>query len=230
MARIVKNPEERRGELIACARALFFSKGYDCTTVSEIIEAAGVSKGTFYYYFASKQAVLEAMVQEMVEQALLVMQDIVNDESLSALEKWNRAFNGLGAWKMEHRADLVAYATLLYSDDNVRLLHKIQAESNRSVPAQLALIIEQGIKEGVMHTDSALEAAEICYAILQAHSDTLIRILLHPEWFDSPAELVGRKLAAMQTAIERVLGAPPGSIQLMNGHSVQTWFGASPAD
>jgi hypothetical protein len=34
----------------------------------------------------------------------------------------------------------------------------------------------------------------------------------------------------MQTAIERVLGAPPGSIQLMNGHSVQTWFGASPAD
>jgi len=57
MTRIVKAPDVRRSELIACAQRLFYSKGYENTSVSDIVNEVGVAKGTFYYYFKSKQAI-----------------------------------------------------------------------------------------------------------------------------------------------------------------------------
>lgn len=50
MARTTKEPEERRRELIACAQTLFYTKGYEGTSVSDIVNAVGVAQGTFYYY------------------------------------------------------------------------------------------------------------------------------------------------------------------------------------
>ena len=57
MTRIVKAPDVRRSELIACAQRLFYSMGYENTSVSDIVNEVGVAKGTFYYYFKSKQAI-----------------------------------------------------------------------------------------------------------------------------------------------------------------------------
>ena len=54
MTRIKKPPEIRTAELLDCAQRLFFERGYDNTTVNDIIAEAGLSKGAFYHYFASK--------------------------------------------------------------------------------------------------------------------------------------------------------------------------------
>ena len=68
MTRNVKAPDERRSELIATAQQLFYTKGYERTSVSDIVKAVGVAQGTFYYYFGSKQAILEALVAELTAQ------------------------------------------------------------------------------------------------------------------------------------------------------------------
>lgn len=54
MTRTAKDSDERRSELIATAQQLFYSKGYESTSVSDIVKAVGVAQGTFYYYFDSK--------------------------------------------------------------------------------------------------------------------------------------------------------------------------------
>ena len=89
MTRIVKAPDERRSELIAMAQHLFYTKGYECTSVSDIVEAVGVAQGTFYYYFDSKTAVLEAVVAELNAQERAFLQEIAADEKLTAISKWN---------------------------------------------------------------------------------------------------------------------------------------------
>ena len=81
MARVVKAPDVRRSELIACAQQLFFTNGYEKTSVSDIIAEVGVAKGTFYYYFDSKQAILEAMIDELLDQSMAILQEIVADET-----------------------------------------------------------------------------------------------------------------------------------------------------
>ncbi|MCK4578956.1 MAG: TetR/AcrR family transcriptional regulator, partial [Candidatus Marinimicrobia bacterium] len=54
MARVLKEYDERKTEFLDAARELFYSLGYEQTSVNTIIEKVGVSKGTFYHYFKSK--------------------------------------------------------------------------------------------------------------------------------------------------------------------------------
>jgi AcrR family transcriptional regulator len=59
--RVTKRPEERVEELLDAAERLFAERGIDETTIEDITRAAGVAKGTFYLYFASKEHVLAAL-------------------------------------------------------------------------------------------------------------------------------------------------------------------------
>ncbi|HEY8678244.1 MAG TPA: TetR/AcrR family transcriptional regulator [Candidatus Dormibacteraeota bacterium] len=55
----------RRGELLEAARRVFERDGYHAATVSAIVQAAGLSQGAFYLYFADKKAVFAALQAEM---------------------------------------------------------------------------------------------------------------------------------------------------------------------
>lgn len=57
--------EKRKQELLQIAYRLFLSKGYEETSIDEIIEEAQIAKGTFYYHFKSKEALLEALINKM---------------------------------------------------------------------------------------------------------------------------------------------------------------------
>lgn len=61
--RISKAPEERRAELVQAARELFDLNGVDKTRVSDIVGRVGVAQGVFYYYFASKNAIVDAVLE-----------------------------------------------------------------------------------------------------------------------------------------------------------------------
>lgn len=64
MTRTVKEPEERRRELLACAMRLFAEQGYDNVSVRAVARAAGVAPGLAYHYFDSKQALFSAAIED----------------------------------------------------------------------------------------------------------------------------------------------------------------------
>lgn len=71
--RISKDPEVRRQEIIDTACELFASRGISKTSISDIAEAVGVAKGLVYYYFSSKEDLIQSMVERLsagVDQAL----------------------------------------------------------------------------------------------------------------------------------------------------------------
>ena len=53
---------ENKERIMQCAEELFYSRGYDATGVQEIVERAGVTKPTLYYYFGSKKGLLKAIL------------------------------------------------------------------------------------------------------------------------------------------------------------------------
>ena len=61
----LKKGDARRGELLAASEKLFYTKGYENTSVQDIMDAVGFSKGGFYHHFDSKLAVLEAICQSV---------------------------------------------------------------------------------------------------------------------------------------------------------------------
>lgn len=66
----VRRKEARPQELLAAALALFVEKGYAATRLEEVAARAGVSKGTLYLYFDSKEALFKAVIREGVVPAI----------------------------------------------------------------------------------------------------------------------------------------------------------------
>ena len=60
-------------------------------------------------------------------------------------------------------------------------------------------------------------------AIAQPFRDTIYDTLLNPDKYDNPAALARRKIRAVQIAIERVLGAPPGSLPIIDEQTLAAW-------
>src|ERR1700733_4203361 len=87
MKRIIKKPAERRAEIVKTARDLFLTKDYDKTTMQDFMNHLGIAKGTIYHYFKSKEELLEAVVEDIVNQHLEKMQALIQETNGNALQK-----------------------------------------------------------------------------------------------------------------------------------------------
>jgi Transcriptional regulator len=85
--RISKSPEERKAELITAARYLFDKDGVDKTRVSDIVQRVGVAQGVFYYYFSSKEKIVETVVDEVVAELDKDIQTILKNESADIIKR-----------------------------------------------------------------------------------------------------------------------------------------------
>lgn len=66
--RVVKEYEERKTQIVEVSERLFSTKGYANCTVADIVKAVEVAKGTFFYYFATKEAVLDEIIRRRSEE------------------------------------------------------------------------------------------------------------------------------------------------------------------
>ena len=87
--RITKDPEVRRAELIAAARELFDKNGIENTQVSQIVKKVGVAQGLFYYYFRSKEDVVNQVIQIVMGEINEQAEEIVQSSEKSFIEKLN---------------------------------------------------------------------------------------------------------------------------------------------
>jgi AcrR family transcriptional regulator len=224
MTRIVKDPDVRRSEILDVARRLFYRKGYEQTSVQDIISEIGIAKGTFYHYFCSKQDLLDAMIERMIAQTLQSLEPLVADDHLSALEKFERFFSDLADWKVENKAFLLDIMNIWYKDENAILRHKVTTSSIEKTMPLLVQIIEQGMAEGVFASEYPADMAEIVLQLGQSLSDTLAKIILNEAHSDDTLAIIERKTIVYHHAIERTLNAPTGSIKLFDLDQVKPWL------
>ncbi|MCF7754325.1 TetR/AcrR family transcriptional regulator [Paenibacillus xylanexedens] len=143
MTRVSKNPQERKNEILTVAMELFNSKGYENTSVSEIVRKVGVSQGTFYNYFQSKEDVLHAACERTLASRLEDINQLVENRDLNAREKLIRIF--MDATPNEEDEDVFEY---LHKESNSTLHQKwIVIEINALIP-YFKKIVQQGAEEG----------------------------------------------------------------------------------
>ncbi|MBR6476951.1 MAG: helix-turn-helix transcriptional regulator, partial [Lachnospiraceae bacterium] len=64
-----KEAEERKKEILDAAEELFIARGYDETSTSDILEKVGIARGTLYYHFKSKEEILDALIDRIMQEA-----------------------------------------------------------------------------------------------------------------------------------------------------------------
>lgn len=153
MSRVRFRPEERREQLIDVATHLFAERGLDGTAVSDIVAQAGVSQGTFYWYFDSKEALVSAVVESLSERSVVDVLRVADGED-PALDKLLAMRDSLLAATRSDRAVLA----FLHRPGNEAFHDRVSRDAvKRTVPA-FERVIEQGVREGVFrltHTDDA---------------------------------------------------------------------------
>jgi len=200
-----------RALLIEAAGQLFAANGYDRTSVDAIIRQAGVSKGAFYHHFSSKEEVLDAVTDFIVEDALQQIGEAVSDRTVGATVRLNRFLNASKVWRLAHFGLWREVSVVLLRDVNAPMLRKIQVQTTSRAAPMLAEIIQQGVDEGVFDSPHPLETARL---ILQIGMGSQDEQLLHEleEMSEETILLLERRAELLVAMLERMLGARPGSI------------------
>ena len=204
MARVVKTADERRKEIIKTAEKLFNEKGFSYTSVESIIQTIGVAKGTFYYYFKSKEEVLKAIVELQLDEIVAMAEQVANDPSFDALAKMKILLSGgkMGDEKTDELADH------LHLPGNRELHEEINIQTVLRLSPVFAKIITQGITENVFHVERPLETMRFLL--------TGAQFLLDGGLFNLSAIEEKEQRAALQCIVESALGAAAGSFSFLN--------------
>lgn len=234
MARIVKEEEytARRNEILDSALRLVYSKGYEKMTIQDILDQLHMSKGAFYHYFDSKVSVLEAVVERMAtEQVKPIFLSIVQDPQLPALEKLHQYFYMSTSWKTSNKAFLTELMKVWYSDENALARQKMLASTVENLGPFFMEIIKQGVREGTFSTPYPEVASEVTINLIYDLAYASGQMLMSEEVKQSEnLQQVEALYAAYSDVLERVLGAPKGSIQFMAAEALKVWFSSeSPA-
>lgn len=218
MPRVVKHPEVRRNELLDCAQALFLARGYDQASLNDVIAAAGVSKGAFYHYFSSKEALLEALAERFTAAALASVRDIIDAPDLDALTRLNTLMARLRQNKIEHAVTQWALFETLFRPENQVLFHRINLASSAAFHPLLTTIISQGVTEGVFRTFDPAGVADMILQLGGATRGLVADIVSHIRAGHAPTKgairALEQRVRLYEVALDRVLGLPDGSLKL----------------
>jgi AcrR family transcriptional regulator len=192
--------------------------------IQDILDELQISKGAFYHYFDSKPALLEALIERIGQEALQLLTPIVQDPDLPALEKLQRFFDTAVQWKTARKAFMIELLHVWYADHNAIVRQKVLAMwSKHSLPL-LAAIFQQGIREGALNIPFPDQIGLVLLSFIQGIGDAFAELLLVREPQGDELQRAEQLVAAYNNALERVLGAPAGSLHLMDAQSLHTWF------
>ncbi len=214
MTREVKKPEIRKQEILDAAQSLFFQKGYENTTIQDIIDKLGIAKGTFYHYFDSKTKMLDALTERTTDDMSAQFRTIIASEQ-NAIEKLNGMFRAGAGFKMAHIEVFLVILKELYRDENIIMRTRMFRRIAQSIGPLFAAIIRQGITEGLFKTPDPDEIGEILIKLGQSLNERICELIL--DRTKTPEQLctiIERKTRLFETVMERILGAPEGSIEM----------------
>jgi|ERR1035437_9525338 TetR/AcrR family transcriptional regulator, transcriptional repressor for nem operon len=227
MARIVKEDEynAKRNEILDIALRLIYSKGYEQMTIQDILDGLQISRGALYHYFDSKHTLLDALVNRMAKEAEQAILPVVQNPDLSALQKLQGYFDSSASWKTMQKEMIISLLRMWYTDENALIRQKLTSGSIKQIALLLAPVIRQGIQENVFTTRFPEQVAVIVAGVALSFSDTIIELMLSPNPDQATFQKSEIILDAYVDTIERIVGAPSGSLKVFEPDAFKEWWG-----
>jgi len=206
MARVTKSPEERREEIITTAQKLFITKGYAETSVGDIVKTIGVAQGTFYYYFKSKEEVVNAIIDGYVNEIIARTTTIMENPAMTPLKKLEMMADAQRKINMKENRNIHLIKGV---DIHERIIARLV---RRHVPLMSRVLCE-------LRPEKAASRREILFMteIFVAAAN----LIFDPGIFQWSKSEKSERLAFIVSFMERSFGTHPGSFafyrRLMGG-------------
>ena len=155
----MKKGEKRKQELLDIAYRMFISRGYENTSIDDILNEAGIAKGTYYYYFESKEQTLEAVIEMMIEKETEAAVSIL-DSDIPVLQK----MVGIIASIRPGPEELPIEGALM-RPENIIMHQKIKRRLIEKVLPLLSKVVEEGVEQGIFSCDNIPERVRMMLVI-----------------------------------------------------------------
>ena len=151
--------EKRKQELLKIAYRLIISKGYEETSIDEIIAEAQIAKGTFYYHFKSKEEMLEALINMMITEQTQRAKEILS-APLPVPQKTVAVITSL-----RPNSDEATIQDALNRKDNIAMHEKINRRIIDEAVPILSEVVAEGIAQGILDCDNISERVRMILII-----------------------------------------------------------------
>ncbi|MCL2422159.1 MAG: TetR/AcrR family transcriptional regulator [Defluviitaleaceae bacterium] len=165
------NPEQTLQKIITVSAALFLEKGYDKTSMQDIVNALGMSKGAIFHHFNSKEAIFDAVMLKIAEEQMEMLKNKLANEMahLTAKEK----LVSITSTSLSEDENEVVRMMLTRIHDPKLIMGMVKF--NHDISALLvADIIREGIEDGSIQTDYPDECAQVLMLLFNLWCDPLI--------------------------------------------------------
>lgn len=218
----MKKGDARRGELLATAERLFYTKGYEKTSVQDILTEMNFSKGGFYHHFDSKLAVLEAICEQRAKESCEQAEEIASTVEGNAVDKLNAVFHDSALLTNGNPGFVALLIQVAYREDGALMREKMK----QCQLAYMQPVVERILKEGVESREFFVaDVASSAQMLLRLHlvfTDEIAFLLAQEDSEEKLMDAAIKKLNVYRTAIERILVAPFGSVVLFEAKELQT--------
>ncbi len=211
MARKRGNSADSRADLLNAAWQLMLEQGASALSVEAIVGRAGLSKGTFFHFFPTKQVLLDSLCDRIADEAWRDVGPVFDRTDLSPLERLDEYLRVSRAWRLERSRGIGVLWRELGQEDNAILMAKVRALTIDLLSPLLADIIAEGNRVGQFHVDDEALVGRLLLEWLHATVEGTMRLLAERNDADA-VDIALRRANATLAAAERILGAPEGSL------------------
>lgn len=205
---------DKRNEILDVAEELFAGQGYEKTSVNNILDRLGIAKGTFYYYFKSKEEVLDSIIGRITEIALDRAKEVAGRSDLSPRDKLLQVFAVINV-EDQARENL---KVRVHEARNALTHQKALIQAITKLTPILEGIVREGINQGQLQSDYPKEYIQILL--------TSAIMLLDGEIFDMGQGDRRRLDQALMALAEKMFGLGTGTFPGRPGKA-RTQLGAS---
>lgn len=231
MPRVVKHPDIRRAELLDGASALFVQHGYDNVSLNDLIADAGVSKGAFYHWFPSKEALITALTERSAHDQFVVIEDLVSRCDGDALERLNTVLQvGFDVKMQTGTPEQLAAMVSLLRPENAHLYAQIVTVGENLLRPLLTELISNGVQEGIFDTFDPEGVADMIQGLAARTSSNILQIFDVADESERvhAIDVLTTRLRLHGLAIDRILGLPDSSVTVLTAHQVEALVAALP--
>lgn len=193
-------------KILDALQELLETKDMDSISVSEIAKTAGIGKGSIYYYFSSKDAILEALIERNYEKPIATAKSLASQTNISSFMRMAMIFQACRNSSSEflrHDADASLPTALEKSLLHQKYLMYLVSELK---PA-LTEIITQGIENGDIHFDYPAALAEIVLIVLAVKLDNTL--------VPSTPKEIKETILGLISLLEKGTGNPAGTLNFL---------------
>ena len=165
------NPTETVERIIAASLKLFHEKGYEKTSMQDIVNESDMSKGAIFYHFSSKEEIFEIVMEKYFEQGKAFLLELLTEmKGLSAKEKLQKILKA----NLSHKVMSSKAVNILIMAANSPFLTLAMMRGTKKNVAILAEIIREGIVDGSINTEFPDECAEVFFLLYNFWCDPYI--------------------------------------------------------